>query len=404
MLLAVAGFASGAASQRLDPFTRFSGKVDIATAAVSSADSGTLDLASVPAGVTILKVYYYFATIDNHTVSSHTFAGVSLPVVQIGLQPGTSSAKNARGYRNDVTDIVTGNGSYAFARQASGWSRGAALLVVYQDTALADHFDLWVHDGIDGGSTADGGNCPWATPPMFVFNGASTPCAVDVTYLIQGGQPGYGERYLFGAGGGALVAITDNDPATLGMEFDRYDVSPFFAGGETTASANCCELTDAILWLAAVMRVRVGYAPATVVPLGTGCGAQPPLLAAPGGNLPVLGTTFTFDLLSPASPGLFAMIAAGTSTSYHSSLGVALPYDLGPYGLTGCILRCSDDLGVITGVLDGSGLWSNNLTVPNDPTFCGLPICLQGFAAGPNNTPTAPEIFVSNGLRCIVGT
>ena len=251
--------AHGDGNNALGFFHREVGKVNFATAAIHSADSGTISLSTVPAGAVIRKVYYYYVAISNVIPTASTFAGNSLPIQVIGLAPGTSAGKRERAFRNDVTSIVTGNGSYSYSRTAFGLSRGAALVVLYEDATLIADWQIELHDGCHSGGTADGANGSWVNPVTYTgFTvDATAPREVETALLIQGGNSPQGERYLFARQADPLTILAGDNPATLSMEWDRFDVSSWFLGGETQARGNCSEIADAIEWMAGVLRVRI---------------------------------------------------------------------------------------------------------------------------------------------------
>ena len=217
-----------------------------------------LNLTAVPVGATVKRAYLYTIAISGRVMTSIVFENQSLPIQQIGYSAGTRSSKARRVYRNDVTNMVPGNGSYSISLAAGGWQRGAALVVIYEDPNIVGEFQIELHDGAHSGREADGaGDSPWVNPTTFtgfVVDGSSPPEA-EVGYIIYNGGLGYTDWRFFEG-----VKISSNDAATTGCELNVYDVSSFFAGGETSASANCGEGSAAITCMANLFRVRVGPA------------------------------------------------------------------------------------------------------------------------------------------------
>ena len=83
--------------------------------------------------------------------------------------------------------------------------------------------------------------------------------------------------------------------------------------------------------------------------LGAGCASVMGISRLTSAGLPVLGQTFTVDLNNMPAPG--AILVVGYSRTM-SSFG-PLPFDLTPYGLSGCSALVSTDITVpMTGRVD----------------------------------------------------
>lgn len=121
----------------------------------------------------------------------------------------------------------------------------------------------------------------------------------------------------------------------------------------------------------------------TVVAHGTGCSgsAGVPSLAASGGSLPALGSTFSMVVQNvPTTPGL-AVFVLGTDITMAS--GVPLPQDLAVLGLPGCALWVAPE--VLVPVATGSGSATLSLVLPVAPQLAGSVLATQVLAldAGP---------------------
>ena len=94
----------------------------------------------------------------------------------------------------------------------------------------------------------------------------------------------------------------------------------------------------------------------------------------------------------------------GWSPTFSTTLGVALPAAMGPFGFPGCVLYSGADAATVSAVLDASGEFEHTLGVPNLLKFCGMPLVYQALVLGPNSTASDPELLATNGLECIAGS
>ena len=238
------------------------GAVDfIAVAAESPYPTGTLTVPALPPGATIRRAWFYFW---NQRTSpppkSFSFDGLLLKFDAIGYVPGRQGSKSERDvdtYRSDVTSFLSGAGAHTWTLAAGG--KGGALLIIYEDPALVSEYDIEVHDGAHGGLSFDGIEKPWPNPTAFtgfVVDGSVAP-EVEVATLTVAGSPDVGERFLFAASDPESLEEIGANVAMSGFEWDRFDVSSFYLGGETTGFLNAFEVTDNILLEAAVLRVRI---------------------------------------------------------------------------------------------------------------------------------------------------
>jgi hypothetical protein len=112
---------------------------------------------------------------------------------------------------------------------------------------------------------------------------------------------------------------------------------------------------------------------------GTGCtqfAPGPPEIGHVGHAQ--IGTSNFSATLSNTGPSLPAVLAYGLSDTFW--LGIALPFDLGLVGFSGCTLY-QNLVGQIPAFTDGTGSAVQVLPVPNDPNLLGIPVYLQWVVA-----------------------
>jgi hypothetical protein len=115
--------------------------------------------------------------------------------------------------------------------------------------------------------------------------------------------------------------------------------------------------------------------------IGVGCAGSNgvPTLDLTNGTSPVIGTTVDF-LYSNALNSLLvtaAIVAVGFDQSSYQ--GIPLPLPLAVIGLPGCTLYHSNDLSVSVGVAAGAAQFTWSLGIPNNATFLGLEVFVQGL-------------------------
>lgn len=127
--------------------------------------SATIQLSSVPAGATVHHARLYWAVLAGDDAQVQ-FAGQSVTGQMIGRSPETCwfdnnnriPAEDNRVYRADVTNMVTGNGSFTIAGVGVGTGalvgdgQGASLVVVYsQSDALYESSIVLTDGAVTGG-------------------------------------------------------------------------------------------------------------------------------------------------------------------------------------------------------------------------------------------------------------
>lgn len=132
--------------------------------------------------------------------------------------------------------------------------------------------------------------------------------------------------------------------------------------------------------------------------LGQGCPTSVGTPTIEAITLPQLGGNFqvAFGNL-PASTG-FLLIAEGfSSVSWN---GNPLPYDLSPFGITGCSLEVAAD--TLFGIGAAAGGATLSLAIPNDPSLMSFTYYMQAFA--PDSAASNGLGGMSRGGRALLGT
>ena len=114
---------------------------------------------------------------------------------------------------------------------------------------------------------------------------------------------------------------------------------------------------------------------------GVGCAGSNgvPTLDIVNGTTPVIGTTVDFLYSNALNSFLVtaAIVAVGFDQSSYQ--GIPLPLPLAVIGLPGCTLYHSNDLSVSVGVAAGAAQFTWSLGIPNNATFLGLEVFVQGL-------------------------
>jgi len=133
-------------------------------------------------------------------------------------------------------------------------------------------------------------------------------------------------------------------------------------------------------------------------PYGLGCGTPALALLADPQAQPILGTTPRATI--PNAPAALAFVAMGSNRT--SFAGLPIPVSLASYGMPGCDLLQSADLGAVFGTTaaGASGL-QFQLPLANVPALLGLQLFLQAWAPAPG--ANAAGVIVSNGLEWRLG-
>jgi hypothetical protein len=121
------------------------------------------------------------------------------------------------------------------------------------------------------------------------------------------------------------------------------------------------------------------------------------MLVATAGSRPVLGTTLTLTA-SRLAPGTATVGLLGASPTQW--LGLALPLDLSPIGMTQCVLYNSVDVIEPLLNLNGEAVWS--LPIPDDMALLEASFFVQAFAL--DAAANRLGAVLTNGTAALIGS
>ena len=143
---------------------------------------------------------------------------------------------------------------------------------------------------------------------------------------------------------------------------------------------------------------NVGDASWTALPGGCpGSQGTVPNLAMRPGELPILGSTFTVEVTTPA-PNQIAIPFMGLSNTMTGSM--TLPLSLAPIGATGCFLEVDPAISNF-GLSDGLGRLAFAFSIPNQANLIGLSFYQQALVYDPS--ANAARIVLSNSGVGVIG-
>lgn len=141
--------------------------------------------------------------------------------------------------------------------------------------------------------------------------------------------------------------------------------------------------------------------PASVSSFGAGCPgtAGTPTLSADGASLPWIAGPFSVRLDNIGAHPFFNVpfVLAGFSRTAWGTQ--SLPFDLSPYGMTGCSLLAEPALAFTLANQGGFALWTVGL--PNDPRIAGSSLFIQGGTTSFGANPLG--IVLSNACDVAIG-
>jgi len=240
---------------------------------------GTISLAAIPAGATVQDAFLLWDVLDNSQSFADgegTFDGTNIQGRLVGT--GASPCWPANGnyaYAANVTDLVSGNGTYNLSGFSSGstagedpWNtdsptpelEGASLVVVYSDPA-----DPMTYVDLSAGSDMTEGALLQQT--LSGFTVSDSPSA-STTFIVADGQ-GAGSTGSFD--GTTLVdPFAGSDPQavpnySLGNLWDTatYDASSLVSAGDTSESASVQGDGDCLVWVGQALSVTATPTSAT---------------------------------------------------------------------------------------------------------------------------------------------
>ncbi len=270
LLFALIGPAPLAAAQQISSgnnilgqfqvFTLYGG-VTIAGVGLRGVGSGGINLTGVPSNANIYQAYLYWATLGvANTYTLPTLNGQPVAGQLIGTTGDTCwSVQNNFVYRANVTNLVSGNGSYAVAglpRNLAGGndSQGASLVVVYRQNT-APLTTIVINDG----AVALNFDRPSHTNTIRGFMANSPVGNARVTYLVGDGQAKWvGDNIIFNETPLTSGAFSGAD----GDYWDSptFDVTSLTSGSSATTTLsnndpNDSSKTDCLLWAATIFSV-----------------------------------------------------------------------------------------------------------------------------------------------------
>lgn len=137
--------------------------------------------------------------------------------------------------------------------------------------------------------------------------------------------------------------------------------------------------------------------PGTSVAYGTGCGSPPLTLSPTSNSHPTIRGTASLDVLN--NPTVLAYVLIGFSKTSFGTFTLPLP--LGGYGLTGCLLHQSSEIGSIALNPSTPGTARFDLTLPNWSGLIGLKLFVQSWAHAPGQN--LGNTVASNGVEWTIG-
>jgi hypothetical protein len=221
----------------------------------TSIDSGTFVVAGLPPGVTVDKIFFYCdAVASAPSITSATLNGQPITLTWIGTMDASDPNARFHAYRADVTALFTGEGSYTWSTQSGGTNRGACLALFGYNPGDTEMWEVQVRDGAHGGVTADGVEANWPNPVVFeeFLARPAWPPDAEMTWVIAGGESGLQEELLINS-----TSIAGSDPATQPIDVLSHSISDFVRTSTGSVQASCSEMTDAIVWMVGVLRVKV---------------------------------------------------------------------------------------------------------------------------------------------------
>ena len=320
---------------------------------------GTISISGIPSGSSVAGAYLFWDELaaTSLNLAQGVFNGRTITGTALGSDVSPCwPAPNNYGYVADVTNLVSGNGSYSISGFASGvtngqdpWNsgspapeaEGASLVIVYQNAA-SPLTTVQLYGGASETQSAV------INQSLTGFGTVGSPVSATTTFIVADGQSA--------ADGGA----TFNGTALTGSEFqgsdplavpnysmgnlwdtETFNVSSLISAGATSASATIQGGPDCLVWVGQVLAVN-STAPGSTLPgvgIGAGgssrynptCNSSRPVNCASGdfwhtftdvaipGRGPSLDLTRTYNSLSASKEGIFGF---GWQSSYDQNLVV----------------------------------------------------------------------------------
>jgi len=223
---------------------------------------GIITLSNIPIGASIHKAYLYWSFLDNGLLVSEqnlTLNGIPILGTEIGNGEDTCWSRTySRAFRADVTPLIAGNGTYmlaGIANQSSLLAQGASLVVVYAD----ENGVLRTVIIQDGNGVINNGNIHLATTiDGFIASDTGDGVSAKTTFIVGDGQ-NFTDTIAVTAGLGTFTLENSLNGSDGGLwDTDTYNVSPYVADGDTSATARISRGTDCLNWVAQIFSVTSG--------------------------------------------------------------------------------------------------------------------------------------------------
>ena len=250
---------------------------------------GAITISGIPTNSTVEKAFLYWDVLDDvekPEFKQGRFDGTWIEGTLIGSgeDPCWDPTMNFA-YRADVTNLVTGNGSYYLTNFASGNTTGCDPWNCAQVAPLIEGASLVVIYRNDGSPMTtiviyDGAQTLAATSYTITITGFTAPSPVasaSITYLGADGQDGVRDAAECTYFNGVQIADRDwegsdpreGDPYSSGNLWDTntYNVTSLVNPGDTSATARVRSyygnqyIADCLVWVAAVFSVSATDSP-----------------------------------------------------------------------------------------------------------------------------------------------
>jgi len=227
--------------------------------------TGTINIAGIPAGSSVVKAYLYWGYLENNpnpALANLTFGGTPIVGTQIGVGPDTCWGRNnSFAYRADVTALVPGNGAYVLTGVASGGNvlaQGASLVVIFSNAAQPTR-TVFLYDGL---TVLTFGNS------STVISGftAVAPVSAKTTFVVGDGQ-GTGAPPTFTGSLGTLTLGIFSGADGMIWDTTTVNVTAQVGAGSSSVTATVNTGADCLMWVAQVFSVTTTGA--VVPPPGT---------------------------------------------------------------------------------------------------------------------------------------
>jgi hypothetical protein len=244
-----------------------SGDVTAAGVGLRGTGTGSINISTIPGAATVLRAYLYWGTIGSaNTFTTPTLNGSLVNGDLIGTSGDTCwGAQNNFVYRADVTNNVTGNGTYTIAGLPSNLtfgndSQGASLVIIYELSG-APLRTIVINDGAVSLNFVRTSY----TDTVSGFNPDNPVTDAHITYLIGDGQAQWDAGNLTFNGTSIASGIFS------GVDGNYWGTHTFNVTGLVETSTNSTTLNntdpgnpaspDCLLWAATIFSVTAADLP-----------------------------------------------------------------------------------------------------------------------------------------------